>query len=135
MYQPKYPLQYSDLVGPYESITDLKNTVKQNVMTLLNISPGEWPGNPELGVGVRRFLFENYPSPQILAVHETIKQQFAKYLPFVEVASEFIDEDPYGNKLVDSNEIKLVIRYNITPLSEEDLIILNIGETPSTDVA
>ena len=135
MYQPKYPLKYSDLVGPYESITDIKDTVKQNVVTLLNISPGEWPGNPELGVGVRRFLFENYPSPQISAVHEVIRQQFAKYLPFVEVASEFIDEDAYGNKLVDSNEIKLVIRYNIIPLSEEDLIILNIGETPSTDVA
>ncbi len=134
MYQPKYPLQYSDLVGPYASISSLKDTVKQNVMTLLNVSPGEWPGNPELGVGVRRFLFENYPSPQISAVHETIKQQFAKYLPFVEVVSEFVDEDGYGNKLVDSNEIKLVIRYNITPLSEEDLIILNVGESPSTGV-
>ena len=133
MYQPKYPLQYSDLVGPYTSITSLKETVKQNVITLLNVSPGEWPGNPDLGVGVRRFLFENYPSPELSAIHDTIRQQFAKYLPFVEVVSEFVDEDGYGNKLIDSNEIKLVIRYNITPLSEEDLIILNVGESASTE--
>ena len=133
MYQPKYPLQYSDLVGPYTSITSLKETVKQNVITLLNVSPGEWPGNPDLGVGVRRFLFENYPSPELSAIHDTIRQQFAKYLPFVEGVSEFVDEDGYGNKLIDSNEIKLVIRYSITPLSEEDLIILNVGESPSTE--
>jgi len=134
MYQPKYPLKYSDLVGPYESITSLKETVKQNIMTILNVSPGEWPGNPELGVGIRRFLFENYPSDDLLAIHERIRQQFEKYLPFVQVTSEFVDKDAYGNNLIDSNEVKLVIKYNIIPISEQDLIILNVGETPHMDV-
>ena len=129
MYQPKYPLKFSELNGPYDSIRDLKDTVKQNVMTLLNVSPGEWPGNPDLGVGVRRFLFSNYPSPELAALHKKIKDQFARYLPFLSVKSEFIDEDQYGNKLIDSNEIKLVVKYNITPIAEQDLIILNVGET------
>ena len=129
MYQPKYPLSFSEVSGPYDSIKDLKDTVKQNVVTLLNVSPGEWPGNPELGVGVRRFLFSNYPSPEIDAVHKKIKDQFARYLPFLEVRSELIDKDEYGNSLIDANEIKLVIRYNITPIAEQDLIILNVGES------
>ena len=129
MYQPKYPLSFSEISGPYNSIKDLKDTVKQNVITLLNVSPGEWPGKPELGVGVRRFLFSNYPSPEIDAVHKRIKDQFARYLPFLEVRSELIDKDEYGNSLIDANEIKLVIRYNITPIAEQDLIILNVGES------
>lgn len=129
MYQPRYPLKFSEVNGPYDSIRELKDTVKQNVMTLLNVSPGEWPGNPELGVGVRRFLFSNYPSPELDAVHKRIKDQFARYLPFLDVRSELVDKDEYGNSLIDSNEIKLVIRYNITPIAEQDLIILNVGES------
>lgn len=129
MYQPRYPLKFSEINGPYDSIRELKDTVKQNVMTLLNVSPGEWPGNPELGVGVRRFLFSNYPSPELDAVHKRIKDQFARYLPFLDVKSELIDKDEYGNSLIDANEIKLVIRYNITPIAEQDLIILNVGES------
>tara|TARA_R110000782_G_scaffold256736_1_gene345852 strand:+ start:733 stop:1125 length:393 start_codon:yes stop_codon:yes gene_type:complete len=129
MYQPRYPLKFSEINGPYDSIRELKDTVKQNVMTLLNVSPGEWPGNPELGVGVRRFLFSNYPSPELDAVHKKIKDQFARYLPFLDVKSELVDKDEYGNSLIDANEIKLVIRYNITPIAEQDLIILNVGES------
>jgi hypothetical protein len=129
MYQPRYPLKFSEVSGPYDSIRELKDTVKQNVMTLLNVSPGEWPGNPELGVGVRRFLFSNYPSPELDAVHKRIKDQFARYLPFLDVRSELVDKDEYGNSLIDANEIKLVIRYNITPIAEQDLIILNVGES------
>ena len=129
MYQPRYPLKFSEVSGPYDSIRELKDTVKQNVMTLLNVSPGEWPGNPELGVGVRRFLFSNYPSPELDAVHKRIKDQFSRYLPFLDVRSELVDKDEYGNSLIDANEIKLVIRYNITPIAEQDLIILNVGES------
>jgi phage baseplate assembly protein W len=134
MYQPEYPLKFSEISGPYSSLDQLKDTVKQNVVTLLNVSPGEWPGNPELGVGVRRFLFSNYPSPELSAVHKKIKDQFAKYLPFLEVKSELVDKDEYGQSLVDANEIKLVIRYNITPIAEQDLIILNVGESQETGI-
>ncbi len=130
MYQPKYPLKFDEINGAYASIRDLKDTVKQNVVTLLNVSPGEWPGNPEIGVGIRRFLFANYPSPEILEVHQKIKDQFSRYLPFLDVRSEFIDKDEAGNSLVDLNEIKLVIRYNITPIAEEDLLTLRLGESP-----
>ena len=62
-------------------------------------------------------------------MHKRIKDQFARYLPFLDVKSELVDKDEYGNSLIDANEIKLVIRYNITPIAEQDLIILNVGES------
>jgi|TARA_R110001599_G_scaffold217707_2_gene415884 phage baseplate assembly protein W len=129
MYQPKYPLKYKDAYGPYESIISIKESIKQNVKTLLLTSPGEWPNRPDFGVGIKRFLFENSTSPELDALHKRIADQFSKYLPFVKVKSEFVKEDAQGTSLVDRNEIKLVIRYLIEPLSESDTMIFGLGDS------
>ena len=91
-------------------------------MFLLSISPGEWPGNPDIGIGVRRFLFENKGSQDLLAIHARIKDQFSKYLPFLTVSSELVEEDSEGFNLVDYNQLKLVVRYNIKPLNVEEYV-------------
>ena len=81
MFQPKLPLYLSDLEGAYGSIKDIKENIKQNVRFLLLTSPGEWPGHPEIGVGVRRFLFSNFPSNEMTNIHKVAKDQFSRYLP------------------------------------------------------
>lgn len=128
MFQPKFPLQISDLDGAYKSIKDIKENIKQNVLFLLSTAPGEWPGNPEIGVGVRRFLFENYPSPELLDLHKKIKDQFSTFLPFLDVRSEFIEKDGYGRNLIESGELKLVVKYNIKPLGIADSVTMGISE-------
>ena len=79
MYQPEFPLKMSSRDGAYKSIDDLAGSVKQNVLFLLNTSPGEWPRRPELGIGVRNFLFENASSAAFEGLHQRIKEQFNKY--------------------------------------------------------
>jgi len=128
MYQPKFPLRFSELDGAYQSIKDLKESVKQNAKTLLNISPGEWPANPELGVGLRNFLFSNYPSPELDNLHQRIREQFSRYMPFLDIRSEFVELDVNNDSLINHNEIKLIVRYNITPIAEQDLLTLTLGE-------
>jgi phage baseplate assembly protein W len=128
MFQPKYPLSLSDLEGAYDSIKDIKENVKQNVMFLLLTSEGEWPGRPEIGVGVRRFLFSNYPSPEILGVHKKIKDQFARYMPFIEIESQLIDKDEMGVSFIDRNEIKLVVRYAVPSIAISETVVLNVSE-------
>ena len=64
----------------------------------------------------------------MFAIHKAIKDQFSRYLPFLEVKSELIEEDVYGNSLIDENEIKLVVRYNIRPLNVQDFIEIGISE-------
>ena len=39
MFQPKYPLELSDIEGAYAGIKDLKENVKQNVRFLLLTPP------------------------------------------------------------------------------------------------
>ena len=129
MYQPRYPLSLSDLEGAYASIKDIKENIKQNVKFLLMTSPGEWHGRPELGVGVRRFLFSNYPSPELLAIHKNIKDQFARYMPFVDITSEIIDKDEMGVSFIDRNEIKLVVRYSVPSVSMDEKLVLNLSES------
>lgn len=128
MFQPNFPLKISNTTGAYESISDIKQNIKQNVLFLLSVSPGEWPGNPELGVGVKKFLFENHTSSDLLSIHKNIKDQFSRFLPFLDVRSELIDTDMYGEKLVDSGEMKLIIKYNIKPLGVSDSVSLGISE-------
>ena len=77
MFQPKFPLKFSDIDGAYESIKDIKQNIKQNVLFLLKTSPGEWPGHPEIGVGLKHFLFENYPSRELMSINKRIKDQFS----------------------------------------------------------
>ncbi len=128
MFQPKYPLKMSDLDGAYMGIRDLQENIKQNVRFLLLTSPGEWPGRPELGVGVKRFLFSNYPSPELLGIHKQIKDQFSRYLPFVEIDSEIIDKDEAGFSYVDRNEIKLVVKYRVPSLKISDSVVMGLGD-------
>ena len=128
MFRPKFPLKMSDVDGPYDSIRDIKLNIRQNVKFLLNTSPGEWPGKPTLGIGLRHFLFENNTSGDLLGIDKRIKDQFSKYLPFLEVSTEIVDVDSAGESLVDSNRIKVVIRYNILPLNESDIIEYEVLE-------
>lgn len=128
MFQPKYPLEMSDLEGAYRGIKDLQENIKQNVRFLLLTSPGEWPGRPEIGVGVKRFLFSNYPSSEILGIHKAIKDQFSRYMPFVNIESKLIDRDQNGNSLIDGNQIKLMVTYSVPSLNYTDSIVMGVGE-------
>jgi phage baseplate assembly protein W len=126
MFQPKFPLEYSKLEGPYKGIKEIKETIKQNVTFLLSVAPGEWPGNPDLGVGVKSFLFENVGSQELIAIHARIKDQFARYLPFLVVSSELVEKDSSGISLVDQNQMKLVVRYKIKPLNIEEYVEIGV---------
>jgi len=130
MYQPEFPLKMSSRDGPYKNIDQLQHSVKQNVLFLLNTSPGEWPAKPDLGVGVRAFLFENPGSSSWERLHQRIKEQFTRYMPFLNVESEMVTHDTLGNSLVDESTLKLVLRYTIIPLSINEVVMLGLNTSP-----
>ena len=77
-YQPSYPLKYDPASGPYESIGTLEESIKSNFEALLLTSPGEWPMDPQLGIGVKRFLFENFESFDQAGLQAIINNQISK---------------------------------------------------------
>jgi phage baseplate assembly protein W len=111
-YQPLFPLSYSDSYGPYQPITSLEESIQKDFEYLLLTNPGEWPMKPDLGIGIKRYLFENYSSPELGKIQERVQSQLTKYLPFpyVQLISVNFNATPEDQ---DQGFITLNIRYSI----------------------
>jgi phage baseplate assembly protein W len=129
MLQPVFPLSRSDRDGMFMSHSELERSVKQNILFLLQTNPGEWPAKPELGVGIGRFLFENYSMDSMSGLKHAVKSQVKKYMPFIEIDLEFTEFDELGNSYIDNNYLKMTIRYNIIPLSVQEILNLKVTES------
>lgn len=128
MLQPVFPLKMSERDGSYQNHTDLERSVKQNVLFLMQTNPGEWPAKPELGIGVNRYLFENYTTDSLNKLRLAIKSQIKKYMPFLKVKVFFETEDELGNSLIDNNYVSMRLEYTIVPLSVDEILNLKVSE-------
>ena len=129
MLQPVFPLKMSERDGSYRSHTELESSVKQNILFLMQTNPGEWPAKPELGIGVNRYLFENYSIESMNRLRMAIKAQIKKYMPFLKVEVIFNTEDDFGNSFIDKNYVSMKLLYTIIPLSVDEILNLKITET------
>ena len=84
-YQPDFPLKYDQVFGPYRPITNGMQSLQRNFENLLRTSPGEWPFDPDLGIGLRHYLFEFHGSEKLSGLAPRIRSQLEKYLPQVEL--------------------------------------------------
>tara|TARA_B100000989_G_C19522848_1_gene465159 strand:+ start:1668 stop:2156 length:489 start_codon:yes stop_codon:yes gene_type:complete len=110
-HQPIFPLRYDGAYGPYTPITTLEESIQKNFEYLLITEPGEWPMEPSLGVGLKRYLFEDYESSELKKLHERIESQIERFAnDNVRLLS--VDYSPMS-KDKDNNYIKIVIRYRI----------------------
>ena len=128
---PKFPLALDTTDGAYLLIKELKEEVKQNFKNLLFTIPGERVMDPEFGIGIERFLFENNTMELRSAIDTRIKNQVRKYLPFVQVRNTILSTQDSEVSL-DSNSLFIEIKYFILPIAAED--ILNI-ELPHINAA
>ena len=105
-FQPEFPLVYDKLYGPYAAITNKEDSIARNFMNLLLTSPGEWPMNPDLGIGLKRYLFENSSSDISQKLRPNIISQLEKYLPHVKLHSIDVIQQPED---IDNNHVKIRI--------------------------
>jgi hypothetical protein len=112
IFQPNFPLIYSPVFGPYEGINSRVESIQKDFENLLLTNPGEWPMNPDLGIGIKRYLFENYGSPELGKVEQRIRTQLARYLPFPYISfnsAKFV----FSSEDQDKGFASLEIRYTI----------------------
>ena len=129
MLQPVFPLKMSERDGSYQNHTELERSVKQNILFLMQTNPGEWPAKPELGIGVNKYLFENYTVDSLNNLKLAIKSQIKKYMPFLKVEVFFQTEDDLGNSLIDNNYVSMRLEYTIVPLSIDEILNFKVAET------
>ena len=111
---PKLPLTISELDGAYELIDDYIDLIEQNFKMLLLTGPGEKMMNPDYGVGIKRYLFENQITQTATqsAVKARIISQAGKYMPYIDISVvnfAQIENLPNG--------IYVYVEYDITPLN------------------
>ena len=116
--QPSWPLEIDEVHGPYTPIYETRRSLLQNLTFLIRTIPGEWPGNPDLGVGIEQYIFEQENSPRFEEFKEKTRSQVKKYLPSIEIIKmDFVENDLDQEQ----NYIVLKIFYIIKTMSVEEI--------------
>lgn len=123
---PVFPFQVSAQDSDYLSITTIDDLVRQNLTNLLLTSPGERMMDPEFGVGLRRYLFENRTSQLLATIRSVIVSQVKKYMPFLAIQQiQFLIDNN------NPNSIGLQIVFQV--IESEIDSTLNIIYNPATN--
>ena len=124
-FSPKLPLAL-DADSGYALNTTLKEVARQNFKNLVLTSPGERIMDPEFGVGIRSYLFENNSLATYGQIEARIRQQAQKYLPYIE-----IDQVQFGtqdvNPDISDNFLGVRISYIIKKLAISDALEIPIN--------
>jgi phage baseplate assembly protein W len=109
LYGPKWPLSQGNS-DTFELYDDVKQQINFYLKNLLLTSPGENISDPDYGVGLRRFIFEqNLPSTRNI-IASTISSQMSTYLPYLQVSDIQVGATAQE---IDSNTLSVKIIYSI----------------------
>tara|TARA_A100001011_G_C13912059_1_gene675488 strand:+ start:148 stop:582 length:435 start_codon:yes stop_codon:yes gene_type:complete len=100
--------------GYFTSTKTTIDAIKNNIKTLLLTEKGERLFQPNLGMNLRRFLFEQTTENTVIEIENDIVSTFEKWLPFVQLNDIRID---IGNQ--DKNQIKIGIDFNVVNIPTE----------------
>ena len=124
-----------DLDGFFASTSTTIEAVKNNIRNLLQTEEGERFFQPNLGIGLRKLLFEHISNNNLITIQDNILDKLEFWLPFVEVRDiQVLSRD---NKTdIGTNEIVVKILFNIKQDPNTlDAVTLNFssGESTSTE--
>ncbi len=97
--------------GYFLSTTTTIDAVKNNVKLLLSTDKGERIFQPNLGVGLRRFLFEPITGETTLAIQNEIVDTFNFWLPFITIRD--IQVETTSADGTNPNQISINVIFNL----------------------
>jgi len=113
---PRFPLSISEH-GDFTNNDTIKDLVKQNFKNLLLTVPGERIMIPDLGIGIKRYLFEIKGAGLFEGISGAIKSQTKKYMPYIDIVNIEINDDSLSEEIV-----YIKITYLIKPVGQQDAI-------------
>ena len=100
------------LDGFFATTSTTIEAVKNNIRNLLQTEEGESFFQPNLGIGLRRLLFEHITNENLIGVQDTILDKMEFWLPFVEIRDiQVLTSDELTS--IGANEIRVKILFNI----------------------
>ena len=134
---PKLPIRRDSTHG-YALTRTYTEMVLQNFKNLVLTNPGERIMDPDFGVGLKRYLFEN-TSPSLYGrIASDIESQARRYMPFLSVDNIifydndgawssvngfFPKEDPLSGG---SSEVSVRINFTIKPLRKKTTLNMDL---------
>ena len=123
-YSPKLPLTLNPING-FENNQTVMSVVLQNLKMIVLTSPGERIMDPNFGVGIKQFLFEQNDSMTNSRIKARIINQVREYMPFVTIDKVSFSSET-NNPNVMSNGLLVSIKYYIEPIGIEGTLGLTI---------
>ncbi len=117
------PLSYNKEDGPFRLNKTIQDTVKQNFKNLILTIPGERIMDPNFGVGLSSFLFENFTIATTHDIQSTANEQIQKYMPFLNVKQVIVTESK-----TNINQFYIYISYSISSLNVLDELTFVISK-------
>tara|TARA_B100000287_G_scaffold201244_1_gene190043 strand:+ start:1007 stop:1483 length:477 start_codon:yes stop_codon:yes gene_type:complete len=123
--------------GWFASTKTTIEAVKNNIKNLLQTNQGERLMQPNLGLNLKRLLFEQINEEGLIAVQDSILDTFDFWLPFVEVRNiEILTND--NDKTISNSEVRVKILFNIVQdpntLNSVSLSFSNSSDSVSNSV-
>lgn len=94
---------------------------------LVLTNPGERIMNPDFGVGISRYLFQQEGNFASGAIQNRISSQVNKYLPYIEITNIKIFE-----RTDLSNTFQVTIEYFIPSVRDSGKLVLNLAPEDGT---
>jgi phage baseplate assembly protein W len=98
-----------------------RQAVKNNLINYFLTNPGERPGNPEFGGGLRRFIFEQISTGTLEFLKEDIQAKIATQFPNIVLVNLNVLSNP------DYNSVTVEIYYSIANTGTSDNLTLNFN--------
>ena len=105
----------------YTMIDDFDTLIKQNLKMLILTAPGERIMEPEFGVGIRNYLFENFNNSIYKQIDTNIRKQVEMFMPAIA-----INEVSFEGSDQDSNLLGVAIFFSIPSIGVKDLLEFTI---------
>lgn len=124
------PLRIDPIDGAYGLNKKVSEVASQNLRMIILTSPGERIMYPEFGVGIRQFLFEQNTSETISAVDGRIRQQVARYAPYIKILDLTVQSPTdlnSANQGKISNRLNIVIKYSIPSVGVVEQISIPVS--------
>ena len=93
--------------------------MKNNIRNLLLTNRGERVFQPNLGLGLRQFLFEQITPDTIIAIQNDIRDTLSLWLPFVIIENIIVNQKDDFNRI----DVKLEFRINQVPNSLDSITV------------
>tara|TARA_R110002074_G_scaffold105109_1_gene226975 strand:- start:97 stop:480 length:384 start_codon:yes stop_codon:yes gene_type:complete len=119
---PKLPLNLSE-TELYESTEDIVQVTRFHIKNIVLTNPGEKISDPEFGVGIRRYLFENMTNGTISTIRSRVLSQISRYASHVDILS--IDIAGFE----EDNSLTFKLSYYIPVVNKSDILSFSLSNS------